>query len=240
MAKVLDYQRAQMDLTLSTGKLMKILTIAVAVLTLVGLTVPFLKKYAPGLPFREYQLINLAEETNIPTWFSTLALFICSAILGLIAVTKRKLKDHYARHWIALALIFTYLSMDEAACIHDRLCDFLGKAYHLTGIFLFAWVIPGGVVVILVGLAYLRFVLALPSRTKGLVVLSAVLYVGGALLTEMFSSWIASTYGMLTFSYRLVSTFEESLEMSGVALFIYTLLDYIGRQWPALTIRLGD
>jgi len=228
------------QITVPSSRLARILTLGAAFIILAGFAVPFLKKYLPGLPFKNYQLINLDEATSLPSWYSAAALLICSALLGLIAAAKRKLGEPRSLHWLFLALIFLYLSMDEAVELHERLIKPLRAALDASGVFYFAWVIPGGILVVLLGLTYLRFLLALPARTRNLVALSAGLYVGGGLIVEMLGGWYASSHGLANFSYRFITCFEESLELAGVIVFIHALLDYARRQWPDLSIRLDD
>jgi hypothetical protein len=45
---------------------------------------------------------------------------------------------------------------------------------------------------------------------------------------------MASLHGEHSVSYHAVVTVEESLEMGGLVLFIYALLDYISRRYTAV------
>ena len=54
---------------------------------------------------------------------------------------------------------------------------------------------------------------------------------------EALSGELASLHGEHNLGYHAIITVEELLEMVGLVVFIYTMLDYIGRQFPALRLR---
>jgi len=66
-------------------------------------------------------LFNLNNEMNVPAWHSSSTLLLCSILLGLIANHKMREGDGYSLHWVGLALIFVFLSLDEAISVHERL-----------------------------------------------------------------------------------------------------------------------
>ena len=68
-------------------------------------------------------LFHCGQEGNVTTWFSSMLLLVSAALLALIAAGKRKLGQPYTGHWAGLALIFLYLSLDEAARIHELTID---------------------------------------------------------------------------------------------------------------------
>ena len=177
------------------------------------------------IPFIDLLSVN-AEET-IPTWYSTLLLFISSLLIAFIAVVKQRNKEPYTGYWVGLALIFLYLSMDEGAVIHEILSDPLQEALNTTGYLTFAWLIVFVPLVILFALSYLRFLFRLPPHTRNLFILAGILFVGGAIFVEAIS---ANRYYLddgVSFPYLALATIEELCEMLGVALFIYALLSYM-------------
>lgn len=169
---------------------------------------------------------DLSKENNLPTYFSALLLLVASMLIGLIARFVRPSGVGFHRHWVALAVIFAYLSVDEIASLHERLGEPVQLLVEPGGMFTYAWVIPGMILLCLFVAAYIRFFLHLPSRWKVLFGLSGAVYVLGALGVEMLGAWYASQYGV-TFVLSVMVAVEESLEMAGSALFIYALLDYI-------------
>src|SRR5687767_5544231 len=83
-------------------------------------------------------LFDVSRERNVPTLFSASLLLFCSFLLSAITLIKRKDRDHFALHWGALTIIFLFLSMDEAASIHERLIVPLQLALGADGFLLYA------------------------------------------------------------------------------------------------------
>jgi len=171
------------------------------------------------------------EDNSLPTWYQTVTLFFCFLVLSVIAAAARAGADRYTRHWTILALVFLYLSADESLVIHEHL-DALRAIYPARGAFLYAWVIPGSIFVLLFAAAYARFVLDLPPRTRLLFVLGGAVYVSGALGVEMTSAYFVDSYGDTfaaehTLTYAVLVTIEEALEMSGIVVFINGLLSHV-------------
>ncbi len=58
---------------------------------------------------------------------------------------------------------------------------------------------------------------------------SGVLYLAGAIGVEMSTDWYAEEDPLNTLAYNLWTAVEEGLEMGSIVLFIYAVLDYMGR-----------
>ncbi len=122
---------------------------------------------------------SLRDENNIPTWFSGLLILLCAAVLGLIALHKRRINDPYAGHWIGLSAIVLFLAVDEVASLHEMTVEPLHTLFGTSGFLLYAWLIPGGAFVVSVGLLYIGFLSHLPHRTRALFLVAGAVYVGG-------------------------------------------------------------
>ena len=176
---------------------------------------------------------NLGKEANLPTYFSSGLLFLAATLLFWIARDRRQHEAAFARHWQILALVFLFLSVDEAARLHELVYKVLTYFYgHGSGVFYHIWVVPFLAATLLLGVAYLRFLLHLPKPQQILFASAAMLYVGGALGFEMVEGYLQAyhtdLYGQGTLAYNLFIVAEEALEMAGVLVFIYALLAYIG------------
>jgi hypothetical protein len=182
-------------------------------------------------------LLSVNAELTIPTWFSVSILLMASALLAVIAAVKRAGKDSYTPYWFGLALGFLYLSVDEGAAIHEILGDPLQRAFHTGGYLAFGWQIVAVPVVLLFGLLYLRFLFHLPPRIRHLVVVSAVLYVTGAVIWDAIGAHLWDASGGITLTYLAFGTGEELCEMLGVTIFIYTWLLYLVEMQYTLTFR---
>ena len=82
------------------------------------------------------------ERNNLPTWFQASSLLLCSFLLGIIALIRREIKDKDTRFWGIMALVFLYLSLDEAVSIHEQAAVPFRELFHAHGILFFGWVIP--------------------------------------------------------------------------------------------------
>lgn len=173
-------------------------------------------------------LFDVVEEANVPTWFSSALLLLAALWLGVIARVQRGRGDPFARHWLILAGVFVLLSLDETAQIHDLLDDRLRDRLQLHGVLHYAWVIPAGVFLAVLGIAYIRFLVSLPRPTLRRFVLAAALYVGGALGMEMVAGAYDDIHGYENAVTGTLATIEESMEMLGVVVFIHALMTHLG------------
>jgi hypothetical protein len=191
--------------------------------------------------FGLYPLFNLNSDTSIPSWYSSVTLLLCAVLLTLIFISKRKNAEPFASHWAALSVIFVYLSMDEGARIHEVIGDTLAlKVTGVTSGFIhFTWVLFGIALVLIVGISYLRFLAHLPRKMAALFILAGSVYVGGALVMEMINGRYAELHGSQNLTYQMMSVVEESLEMSGVLIFIYALLSYMAAEASTFTLHVA-
>lgn len=171
-------------------------------------------------------------ESNIPTFINALMLFIPSLLFAVISVWKFSVRDKYRIHWALLAFIFFLLSIDEVASLHERLIKPMRAIYGAEGIFYFAWIIPGMIAVGIFLIAFLPFFLHLETKYKMLFFFSLAVYISGVIGGEMVSGYFAASLGQKNYTYAVVASIEESTEMVGCALIIYSLLEYIKKQLP--------
>jgi hypothetical protein len=177
---------------------------------------------------------SLGGENNFPAYFSTLALFVCSALLAAIATGENRQGGYRPYYWAAMSGIFLFLSMDEMMSIHERLSEPVKALVGETDVFYYAWVLPYGIFLVIFVAAFSKFLIHLPRRTALLFVLSGALYVSGAIGFEMLSGYHYSLSGSKGITYVALQTVEEILEISGTILFLYALADYAERRFETL------
>lgn len=196
----------------------------------------------------EYQLgfvrqLDLDEENNIPTWYSSSALLLSAILLTVTGFVNRQRGNPYTYHWLGLAVIFLYLSLDEAASLHEMTHDLLNPRLAAVGYFHgwlhWSWVVFGAIFVLIVGAVYLPFVVALPIQTRRLFLIAGTLYVGGELGMDMLGGRYDYFYGDKTFTYGMLVVGEEGLAMLGNVVFIYGLLTHLGSSSSSLIVRFG-
>ncbi|WP_027949435.1 hypothetical protein [Haliea salexigens] len=196
-------------------------------------------------PIREIpvwiNLFNLNLEANIPTLFSSLQLLLAAVLLAGIAYGHRKQQESFLL-WYVLATIFVFLAIDETAALHENLTVYVRTTLGTSGYFYYAWVIPYGIIAALVAGLFARFLIRLPRRSGLYFAGSGTLYLAGALGVEMLGGKYISSPGAEELTYTIIYTLEESLEMVGIAFFIYALLDYVTREFVQLnySIRHGS
>lgn len=218
-----------MIIKINPTKILKILLLIIIFLILASTAVQISKYlFSHSNVFGLYRLFSLDDEGNVPTWYSSITLFVCSLLLAIIAYSKKKEKDLYLLHWSLLSIIFIFLSIDESACIHELVMIHIKSYIDLSGIFYFSWVIIGIPLVLIFIVLFRKFVIDLPIKNRFQFILSGILFLSGALGMELIDGWyLASIDGTVNFTYMMLTTLEETLEMVGSAVFIYSLLIYI-------------
>lgn len=171
-------------------------------------------------------------ESNIPTFTNALLLFVPALLLAAIGAWKNITRDRFRFQWNALALVFLILSYDEVSSLHERLIKPMRAIAGSDGIFHFTWVIPGMIAVVLFAFAFLTFFLHLEPKFKLLFFISLAVYIGGVIGGEMVSGYFAANLGQKNYTYAFVASLEESIEMIGCSLIIYSLLEYIKTNLP--------
>jgi hypothetical protein len=172
------------------------------------------------------RIFKLSAEDTIPAYLSALLLLAAAGMFWLISRCAAASVEPFVRHWRGLAFIFTYMSIDEAVGIHELAIEPMRKLLgaHATGVLHYAWVVPGAILVLVVGLTYLRFVFSMRAPIRNRLILAAGLYVGAALGLEMVGGIIAAARGTSNLAYALIAWLEECGEMFGVVVLIDALL----------------
>ena len=180
-------------------------------------------------------------ELNAPAFFSTLLLLFASLLLAIITVLKKKQTASFVLYWSILSIGFLFMAFDEIAAVHERLIEpmraILGE--QNLGIFYFAWVVPAVVLVVCLGIFFLKFLINLPAKTRWTFLIAATLYLGGAVGLEMVEGWYSEINGRETLLYITLTTLEETLEMVGTVVFIWALLGYIADAYEKVEVRFG-
>src|SRR5215213_4710845 len=252
-----------MVLAIYAKTIVRIIIIAVMLITLAGLAARF-AMYMWGVEgyLQPLRIFDVGEERSIPTWFESIQFLLCSILLAVVAVAKKQRNDRYILHWGVLSIILMLLSLDEVASIHEAIGQQSERLLHNTtgfipsGAIKFFWVVPGTIFVVIVLVAYLRFLADLPQSTRRSFLFAGALFVLGALGLEMLSAQVSSSsegianfFGMELGLSRhsgsalpkimigLQTCVEEMFEMLGLTAFVYALLAYIRSYVEDITVR---
>lgn len=183
-------------------------------------------------------LFDLNLEGNVPTLFSSLILLFSSIILTTIALLTKRDNRRYFLHWFGLAIVFFFLFIDESVALHEMLTNPLRLAFNTSELFYYAWIIPYGILLLLFVIGYYRFIFHLPAQTRFFFIVAGITYITGAIGFEMLGGYYHELYDKETMTYAILVLFEESLEMTGIVIFIYSLLSYLAVDHKKLQINI--
>ncbi len=186
-------------------------------------------------------MLDVEVESSFYTWFSVLLLAAAALLTGLVALERKAAGDPLRIHWMLLAAVFLLLSADEACSVHEALSGRLTSGLGTSGAFHFAWIIPAGILSGLGLLAFIPFIRAFPPGLRALLLLSAALFLSGAIGMEMLAGAIGAASDEVLHSgrYRVLATLEEALEGGAVILYLAVVFEMRRRESPAITLRLG-
>jgi hypothetical protein len=224
------------------GKLLG-LTAALAILNIIGQYLRF-KRFAidPTLEFFLDLYINqfsLNNEANIPTYVSSILLLTAAVLVLVIAIQKYARKEKFRFHWGLLAAVLFMFSIDEFTSIHEQFIKLFKNFPDFNGLFYFKWVIPGIAFVGVMALIYIPFFFHLETKYKILFLASFLIYFSGALGMEIVGGRYANYQTMKSFQFSLITTVEESLELIGMSMMIFTFLQYLEDFLPGINLRFG-
>ena len=197
-------------------------------------------------------VFNLDAEGNVPTWHSSAKLLAIAAMAVLAYGFERRERPpaKYHRLWLGVAALFTALSLDETASLHERLARALvsgGAAGNIRNTLLggdatkdsFAWVVlfapfAVGIFFFLIAFAWarrdrLRRVLPLGAGGIGCYILAMILEPAAVYFTPPMATWDAA----MRARYRLLTVLEESAEIVGTSLLLLTVVSYVVKLWAA-------
>ncbi len=230
-----------MQITLSPGKVLRCLLAMILLLLLANcLGIAWFIVYPPEV--RMPLLVNLFNfnlEANIPTLYSACQLALAATLLLSVGVALKNTRRPCTA-WIALAVLFLFLAIDEASSIHEQLTVITREALGTSGYLFFAWVIPYGIATLLLFLLFAKFLFDLPARTRSLFVLSGAVYLAGAVGFEMLGGRYLTSPGATEVVYSVIYTLEELFEMTGIALFVYAILNYATAEFSRLTYVISE
>ena len=79
------------------------------------------------------EYLNITYETNLPTFFS----FFLNILTGLTAYLLYK--ETHKWGWLAAAIFFTYMGLDDALQIHEYLGSYFGDVFLKDGFISYYW-----------------------------------------------------------------------------------------------------
>lgn len=178
-----------------------------------------------GFPavFDGFRHLNLDSEHSVPAWWSSAMMFASAVIMYAFSRLDQGRGLYQSKIWFPLAVVFFFLSLDEAAGFHESVMEPLRNLLDLQGIFYFAWVIPAFFVLIGFGLLILRPFLALPRTVQVQFAICGVIFVSGAMGMELIGGNLTANGEGASAAYSLSIIIEEGMEITGMTLFLLSL-----------------
>lgn len=170
-------------------------------------------------------LLDVNGEANLPSWLSASALLAIAAAAGLAAWADRLAARPRPlwRGWALIAGLFVLLSADEAAGLHELIGEKVHRIVQIEALpSLYSWVLvvaPLGLVTVIFLIRWLAANLGFGSPTARLALEAIALWLAVPVLEAL-----DPTHG----GPRLLSVFEETLEVGGEALFLAGVILYLG------------
>ncbi len=160
---------------------------------------------------------NLDSEANIPTWFSTVLLFCVSLTSLAIYILGRNLEINTScqSFWLGFTAVYCFLSLDEAARIHE-ICS---TVLHLKWIYVYA---PFGAIFFMV-CAFFLTVINKNYHLRNWILGGLIVYALGGLIGESYSHFI--------YHYQIEFVFEEGLELLGTIMVFRGCLQELDRRY---------
>jgi hypothetical protein len=186
-------------------------------------------------------LVSMHREDSLPGLYSTMLALASAAVLWVLALSRMRDRLAHPRLTFLLAVVFSYVAIDDGIAIHEAVSDAMRERLALDGLLFHAWLIPGVLVVALLTAVLWPWLRDLPGIVRRRALLAASLYLGGAVVLEALGGPVVS--GVLNGDeaklpvYRTMQCFEEALEMAGYAVFLYAMLMYAGLLRCAVAVR---
>ena len=175
-----------------------------------------------GFHYWQLAFFDLDEEESFGTWFSSGILLTAAVLLLHQARTLRAQGGAWHAWWTVLGIGFCAMSVDEVVGMHE----FMNSMMEDT-----PWTVVGFPVLVLVGMAYLPFLWHHRMRTGLLFLVAGAIYGGGTVGVEHFTD-----SDLNSLHYNMWTALEEGMEMMGVILLIYAVLDHMC-DTPELAVR---
>ena len=217
-----------MQIMLHTSKIIKFLSIVALVLIFIHiniLVIYFLVDDPDKFDF--IRMFDLDMERNVPTLFSSAIILISAFLFYLLSKSPSEQEKGARPYWLGLSFVFTFLAFDESAKIHEQLGDFTERFVEATGYLHYPWVISYSILIVILGLFYMRFFWKMESKVFWSFMGAAVMFLSGAIGFELLGANESSIHSTDTILYSVYYTIEETLEMFGVIYLIWILLNLL-------------
>jgi len=197
---------------------------ALALVVAHGFGYPIAKGFVP--------LFHVDYESNLPTFAAFLLLISCSLTSGWMSALETG-RPRHRRAWAFISVLFLLLAADEAFSFHEQVSSYLTIEFSGLGLPLYAWVVPYGIAVTVLGAFLLRWFLELEVSLRRTLMVAGTVFLSGALGLELVSSYYYESLPpdrdvFRTLTGDLLATLEEDCEFAGLSIFLHALVTRLG------------
>jgi hypothetical protein len=186
-------------------------------------------------------------EGNLPAYFSALVILGAGLAVGVAGQVEAQRKGPWKTHLFVLAFALVFLSIDEAAQIHEVIDSATSYILLRTGLLepnsslAWPWVIPYVSVALAGALLYIPFLRALPRSVAVILCMAGAIFVCGAAGLDMLEGLLTrrTDAGAQASAMFVVQAIEETMEMLGMSLLLFGALRYLQHQKARLAIQLA-
>ncbi len=212
-----------MKIEINPAKVLKFFVIINVIFFILHILTEYLY-YVHSIQIPGYRFFNLDDERSLPSLFTVFEWIVIVVLFLVISITTKGKKTYY---WWGFVLLFSFLTLDEFASIHEPMAKYFRATLNTSGVLYFAWVIPYAFGLVALLLIYGKFLLSLDKKILTLFIISGITFISGAVIMELFEGKYVESHGFNNIYYLVFVPIEETLEMLGLSLFIYSLLQYL-------------
>lgn len=228
VVSVPDHKHASGPAALSRGLIPPLIALFLFVDLLFAAIYPIQERYFGDVHTFAADFFDLDQESNAPAWWSSLQLALTGVVL--LGFAWQMVERSNKRSWVLwlAPLMFLFLSLDEAAMIHesigrqlDELVDLTNREKSIfkeTGV----WMLFCGPLLV-AGVALIAWSAAKYFRGRKRIALHFVigfgLFIGAATGVEMMSNFVGDGFG-----YTLETLIEETGELLGETVLLWAAL----------------
>lgn len=179
-------------------------------------------------------LFNLDGEANVPAWFSSMQLFVIGLVMLLAAASPQRGQDGLRGLLMLLGCAFVFLSMDEAAAVHEKVTTVLSRVRWAPrfsgghGIWMFAYVALAAAMMAALFRPIARLVRFYPRDVWGVVAGLGILGAGAVGVEAVGYELVGDNAAVAVKTLQVAA--EEFLEMLGASVILVSTVRFAARE----------
>lgn len=181
---------------------------------------------------RPRRMFDLANEANLPAWYSSMQLALLGLLAVLLAYARRRPRVVGWWSMLGICVLPFYLSVDEFVQLHELIGRALpSDVFTVTGLWMFIAVPALVVTLVLLYVPSTRFWSG-PPKARTRVVLGLAIYLASAAGLEVASNFV--TAGGIASHVQLIA--EEGGELVGATVMVWGIVDLLAASNVRLTV----